>query len=50
MGRNTAKPRSCSMKQHSDLLDIYYASFHPTHEGQYQMYLALAATLPAGWH
>ena len=35
---------------HSDLLDFYYASFHPTHEGQYQMYLALAPTLPVGWH
>ncbi len=35
---------------HSDLFDFYSASFHPTHEGQYQMYLALAPTLPAGWH
>ena len=35
---------------HSDMFDFYSASFHPTHEGQYQMYLALAPTLPAGWH
>lgn len=28
-----------------DLFDIYSASFHPTKEGQRQMYLALAATL-----
>lgn len=35
---------------HSDLFDFYSASFHPTHEGQYQMYLALAPTLPADWH
>ena len=33
----------------TDLFDVITASFHPTHEGQYQMYLALAPTLPAGW-
>ena len=35
---------------HTDLFDFYSASFHPTHEGQYQMYLALAPTLPADGH
>jgi peptidoglycan hydrolase-like protein with peptidoglycan-binding domain len=25
------------------------ASFHPTHEGQHEMYLALARDLPSGW-
>jgi peptidoglycan hydrolase-like protein with peptidoglycan-binding domain len=34
----------------TDLFDVYSASFHPTHEGQYQMYLALSAELPNGWH
>ena len=34
----------------TDLSDIIAASFHPTHEGQYQMYLALSADVPSGWH
>jgi peptidoglycan hydrolase-like protein with peptidoglycan-binding domain len=34
----------------TDLSDIIAASFHPTHEGQHQMYLALSAELPSGWH
>jgi peptidoglycan hydrolase-like protein with peptidoglycan-binding domain len=34
----------------TDFQDIIAASFHPTHEGQYQMYLALSAELPSGWH
>ncbi len=33
----------------TDLSDVIAASFHPTHEGQYQMYLALSAELPSGW-
>jgi lysophospholipase L1-like esterase len=36
-------------KLSTDLSDIIAASFHPTHEGQYQMYLALSAELPSGW-
>ena len=31
----------------TDLVGV--ASFHPTEEGQYQMYLALAPELPSGW-
>lgn len=34
----------------NDLFDVYSASFHPTHEGQYEMYLALKPALPAPWH
>ena len=37
-----------SQPVNNDLFDVYSASFHPTHEGQYEMYLALAPTLPAG--
>ena len=33
----------------TDLFDVYSASFHPTHEGEYQMYLALSAELPSEW-
>ena len=33
----------------TDLFDVYSASFHPTHEGQYEMYRALSAELPSGW-
>ena len=36
-----------SQPVNNDLFDVYSASFHPTHEGQYEMYLALAPTLPA---
>jgi lysophospholipase L1-like esterase len=37
-------------KAAADLQDVRSpASFHPTHEGQHQMYLALAALLPGGW-
>ena len=38
-----------SQLMNNDLFDVYSASFHPTHDGQYAMYLALKATLPAGW-
>lgn len=34
---------------HTDLFDVYSASFHPTHDGQYAMYLALSPQLPPGW-
>jgi hypothetical protein len=34
----------------ADFADIFTASFHPTQQGQYEMYLALAPTLPADWH
>jgi peptidoglycan hydrolase-like protein with peptidoglycan-binding domain len=39
-----------SDKLSSDLNDVYKASFHPTHEGQHEMYLALAPTLPSGFN
>ena len=35
---------------HSDSNDVINASFHPTPEGYHRMYLALAPTLPSGWH
>ena len=34
----------------ADFADIFAASFHPTQQGQYEMYLALSADLPSGWH
>ena len=53
LGQLTALTRDAAQRNwnqfKTDLSDVITASFHPTREGQHQMYLALSAELPSGW-